>query len=149
MSAYKKALQIRWSDLDPNYHMRHSVYYDFAAQVRTEFLNEHGLSIHKLKEFHFGPILFREEAKFRREINFGDEITINLEVLKLRRDYSRYSIRHYFYKTDGTFCASLTIDGAWMDTETRKLTIPPLIGISMVDAMPKAKEFEWEEESGS
>ena len=96
--------------------MRHSVYFDFAAQVRVDFLNEHRLSIHKLQEFQFGPILFREEAKFRREINLGDEITVDLEVVRLRKDYSRYTIRHHFQKTDGTFCASLTIDGAWIDT---------------------------------
>ena len=71
MSEYKKPMDLRWSDLDPNYHLRHSVYYDFAAQIRTAFLEEHGLTIRQMQELHLGPVLFREEGIFRREVRFG------------------------------------------------------------------------------
>ena len=42
MSEFNRMIQLRWSDLDPNFHIRHSVYYDWGAFVRVEFLNEHG-----------------------------------------------------------------------------------------------------------
>ncbi len=44
MDEFSKLIQIRWSDLDPNFHLRHSVYYDWGAFCRVEFLNEHGLT---------------------------------------------------------------------------------------------------------
>jgi acyl-CoA thioesterase FadM len=33
---FSKQLSFRWSDLDPNFHVRHSAYYDFGAQHRIE-----------------------------------------------------------------------------------------------------------------
>lgn len=145
MKSYSKSLELRWSDLDPNYHLRHSVYYDFAAQIRTTFLEEHGLTIRELQHLHLGPVLFREEGVFRREIRFGDKVNINLELLKLKKDYSRFSFRHQVTKENGTHCAFITVDGAWIDTRTRKLTIPPELGVAMIDDIPKAENFEWEE----
>lgn len=44
MEQFSKEIQIRWSDLDPNFHLRHSVYYDWGAWCRVEFLNEFGLT---------------------------------------------------------------------------------------------------------
>ena len=143
MSEYKKPMDLRWSDLDPNYHLRHSVYYDFAAQIRTAFLEEHGLTIRQMQELHLGPVLFREEGIFRREVRFGEHTTINLQLFRLKKDYSRFSFRHEIAKEDGTHCAIINVAGAWMDTRTRKLTVPPELGKEMIDAVPKAEGFEW------
>lgn len=145
MNPYLKKLELRWSDLDPNYHLRHSVYYDFAAQIRTSFLEEHGLTIKRMQELRLGPVLFREEGVFRREVRFGDEVSIDMELLKLKKDYSRFSFRHEFRKHDGTLCAVINVDGAWMDTAARKLCAPPELGKEMIDAIPKAEGFEWED----
>ena len=38
MGTFTKEISIRWSDLDPNFHVRHSAYYDFGAQHRIEIL---------------------------------------------------------------------------------------------------------------
>ena len=40
MDVYSKKVEIRWSDLDPNFHLRHSVYYDWGAYTRISFLSE-------------------------------------------------------------------------------------------------------------
>jgi acyl-CoA thioester hydrolase len=37
MTSFSKQLSFRWSDLDPNFHVRHSAY-DFGAQHRIEIL---------------------------------------------------------------------------------------------------------------
>ncbi|MEN7549348.1 acyl-CoA thioesterase [Rapidithrix thailandica] len=145
MSDFEKSMQLRWSDIDSNFHVRHSVYYDLGAMIRTDFLNSHGLTMKAMKEEHFGPVLFREECVFRRELLYGEEPTINIKIAKLRKDYSRYSLVHEIKKKDGTLCALLTVDGAWMDTHLRKLTIPPQIGKHMIDAMEKTENFVWEE----
>ncbi len=114
MNAFAKDIQIRWSDLDPNFHLRHSVYYDWGAWCRVEFLNEHGLTADVMMELHFGPILFREECVFRKEIRSGDAVTIDLAVVKSRKDYSRWSIRHHVIKNGGELCAVLNVDGPKM-----------------------------------
>ncbi|MCO4291611.1 acyl-CoA thioesterase [Solitalea sp. MAHUQ-68] len=143
MREYSIPVSIRWADLDPNFHVRHSAYYDFGAQARINFFVEKGLTAQVLAKHHFGPVLFREEAVFRRELKFGDKLSINVKVLKLKKDHSRFSIAHEIIREDGTLCAKITVDGAWMDTHIRKLTLPPQIAIDMLVEMPKDENFEW------
>ncbi len=143
MNDFSRPIQLRWSDLDPNFHTRHSVYYDWGAFCRIEFLNEFGLTYHLMQQLGFGPILFREECIFRREIRSGDDIKISLEITKAKKDFSRWSIRHQILKSDGTVCAVLTVDGAWMDVGKRKLASPPDKVHEVFEQMPKATDFEW------
>jgi len=143
MNEFSRTIQLRWSDLDPNFHIRHSVYYDWGAFVRVEFLNEFGLTSHVMQELKFGPILFREECIFRREIRSGDEIKMNLQLLRSKKDFTRWSIRHQITKADGTLCALITVDGAWMDVVRRKLSSPPEKIHEVFNQMPKGEDFEW------
>ncbi len=141
MDTFSKKLSFRWSDLDPNFHMRHSVYYDFGAQHRVEILAKLGLTLRMMQTEHIGPILFREECIFRKEIHLADEITMRTKLAKMKPDASRWSIVHEFYKED-VLCAAITVDGAWMDTKLRKLANPiPQVIVDMFDVFPKTEDF--------
>ena len=129
--------------MDPNFHLRHSVYYDWGAFCRIEFLNEHGLTADVMQRLRFGPILFREECVFRKEISIGDAVSISLNLMKSRKDYSRWSIQHYISKGDGVLAALLTVDGAWLNVIERKLATPPEQVFHVFEKMPKAENFEW------
>lgn len=143
MSEFKISVSLRWADLDPNFHLRHSVYYDFGAMARIEFLAAHGVTTKLMAEQHFGPVLFREEAIFRREVRIGDELFINVLVTKLRRDGSRFSFRHELTRADGTLCAVMNVDGAWIDTQRRKLTAPPPLVAEAMENTARSEDFEW------
>jgi acyl-CoA thioester hydrolase len=143
METFVLPVQVRWSDLDPNFHLRHSVFYDWGALSRIEFLNGHGLTAEVMGSHHFGPIIFREECIFKKEIRSGDKVTIDLELLKSRRDHSRWTIRHTIMKNENILSAILTIDGAWIDTIQRKLAKPPIEFVRVFEIMPMGKDFEW------
>jgi acyl-CoA thioester hydrolase len=145
MDSYSKSLEVRWSDLDPNFHLRHSVYYDWGAYLRLTFLSEHGFTPALLQKEHLGPILFREECIFKREVVFGDSIFVNILLLRSRRDASRWSMRHEVFKNGDVLSAILTVDGAWIDTEKRKLAVPPAGIVDLYEAFPKSPDFIWEE----
>lgn len=142
MNIYKAPLSIRWADIDANRHLRHSVYYDFAAAMRMNILNGKGLTTEKLIDFHIGPILFREEAIFKREVKLEDKVEIDVQLSKSLVDYSRWSLRHNITKPDGSLCTIITVDGAWMDLNLRKLTIPNDFIQSIFADFPKSPDFE-------
>ena len=143
MDRFIREIQLRWSDLDPNFHLRHSVYYDWGAFCRIEFLNQYQLTTRVMQRLHFGPIIFREECIFKKEIRDGDRITIDLSLLKARRDYSRWSIQHTITKNEKHISAIITVDGAWMDTIHRKLTLPPPEAEKVFREMPLDENFQW------
>ena len=143
MENYLKKVEIRWSDLDPNFHLRHSVYYDWGAYVRMCFLNEHGLTPQVMMQQHIGPIIFREEAVFKREIVFTDKVEINLRLAKCKKNMGRWTMVHEVWKNTDTLSAIITIDGAWLDTQKRKLAIPPQEFIKPFNEIPKTENFVW------
>lgn len=143
MEKFTQQVQIRWSDLDPNFHLRHSVYYDWGAMCRVEFLSKIGLTWKRMQQIQIGPIIFREECIFRREIRSGDPVTINMKLIKARKDFSRFTIRHEIMKDAETVSAILTVDIAWMSGITRKLAVLPAEDIAAMAEGPFAEDFEW------
>lgn len=123
MTDYFKQIEIRWSDLIPNFHLRHSAYYDFGTYCRISFMNEHGLTPQLIMHNHIGPVIFREECVFKRKIKFGHEVKINLTMGKATQDFSRWTMVHEVFKND-ILSAVITVDEAWMDTIKRKFTFP-------------------------
>ena len=140
---FRQEIQLRWADMDANAHMRHSVYYDFGASIRIAFLNKFGVDFEYMEAEHFGPVLFREEAVFRREIRYGHKIWIDLTVPKAKRDGSRFTFQHEIRREDNTLCATIQVDGAWIDTQARKLTVPPARVQTMFEQAPKSEGFAW------
>jgi acyl-CoA thioester hydrolase len=145
MAAYIQPVEVRWSDLDPNFHLRHSVYYDWGAFVRLTYLSVSGVTPAYLQEHHIGPILFREECVFKKEVVFGDQVVLNIELIRSRRDASRWSMRHEVIKNKDTVAAVITVDGAWLDTVRRKLAAPPADILQLYERFPKSDGFVWEE----
>lgn len=139
---FKRQLSLRWADLDPNFHLRHSVYYDFGAQQRIFILESLGLTTAVMKEQAFGPVIFREECIFRREIRLNDQVTISAWLSKLSSDASRWTIQHEFLSSNQKIMATLTVDGAWMDTKVRKLvTNTPTIVKEVFEQLPRSAAF--------
>ena len=136
-------VQLRWADLDPNFHLRHSVYYDWGALCRVECFRHLGLTTQFMQENHIGPILFREECVFRKEIRDGDRISIDLGLVKARRDYSRWTMRHQVVRNEDTISAVITVDGAWIDTMKRKLGVLPETAFGRFSQLPRDADFQW------
>ncbi len=143
MTPFRKKIEIRWSDIDPNFHLRHSVYYDFGAFVRIAFMTENGLTPFVIQQEQIGPILFREECVFKREIHFNDSVEVNVQLVKSTHDMSRWTMVHEVTKNGTTLSALITIDGAWINTSLRKLAIPPESFRKVFENLPRAPHFEW------
>lgn len=143
MDLFTMAIDIRWADLDPNFHLRHSVYYDYGAACRISFLQQHSITAAFMQEHAFGPVLFREECIFKKEIRLADTVSIDLTLLSATRDFLRWSIQHNIKKNTDVLSAVLTVEGAWINIQKRKLAVPPAEAGKAFDTMPKHAQFKW------
>ncbi|MDD2983833.1 MAG: acyl-CoA thioesterase [Crocinitomicaceae bacterium] len=113
--------KVMWAQMDANQHLRHSAYADFAAQARVEILENMGFDMKTMAKHLIGPILFREELKYLKEIRGTQKIHILTYMTKSQKNGSRWSLRHELYRQDGELSAIIEVDGAWMDLKIRKL----------------------------
>lgn len=141
MSDYNKTFSVLWADLDPNFHMRHTAYNDYAAQVRLAFLSEHGFPLRRLKELNLGPVLFSEKTDFLREVGADDILTVTLKAAGVNSDGRKWKMRHEIFKSDGVKAAIVQVDGAWFSTETRKLVVPPTDLKNLFNQLTKTEDF--------
>ena len=117
--------KVMWSQIDANMHLRHSAYADFAAQARVEMLDALGVTGSVMLQEKIGPILFREETVYLKEIRPGDTVMVNCLLRKCRADGSRWSFMQEIFRSDNILAARVNTDGAWIDMNSRKLTAPP------------------------
>ena len=145
MSIYKKEFELRWSDVDANQHVTHSSYYELGAHCRMSYFLEQGFTADWFRSSDIGVILFREECVFRRELNAGEKVSVNMLLTRCRKDASRWSVRHEILKDDGSLAAVINADLAWMHAGQRKLTVPPSKIQACLNELPKSQDFQWEE----
>ena len=132
----------KWSDFDPNRHMRHTAYNDYAAEVRVRFFQEHGLSIDEFAKLNLGPILFKEETSFFKEIRIGENITVTMELEGVSKGIERWRFKHQVLNKYGKLSAEIKVYGAWLDLTKRKLAAPPHEFSEIFNTLQKSENFE-------
>jgi acyl-CoA thioester hydrolase len=138
---YAKSFEVRWADLDPNAHMRHSAYADYGAQARVGFLTEHGFSLAQFQKARLGPVLFREDLKYLREIRPNERISVTCEAVGVSPNRKHWRIRHRIFRQDDELSCIIDCQGAWLDLVNRKVVpAPPELEATM-EKMPKAEDY--------
>ena len=133
---------VRWSDLDANMHVRHSVYYDWTDFARMKFFANVGLTLDVFYENNLGPVIFREEGIFHKEILPADDAVIKIYLLKCTEDFRKWTILHEIWKNEETLCATVIVDGSWIDTKLRKVKAPEASVRDLLAQIPRHECFE-------
>ena len=140
--SFTKTFQTLWANFDANKHMRHTAYNDFAAECRVRFFTECGFDIHRFQKENFGPILFKEETHFLKEIKLGEDISIELFLQGFSLHGERFKFLQKIFRQDGAMAAEIKVYGAWIDLTKRKLTNPPKELISIISSLEKTDDYE-------
>lgn len=130
-----------WSQVDANRHMRHSAYADLAAQARLELLDKMDFSTGVLEQLKIGPVLFREELIYMKELHLNDKVSVSCAISRCREDGSRWSFEQKMFRGDGQQAALIRVDGAWIDLRLRKITALPADVVQRFLAMPRTADF--------
>ena len=101
---YKVDFATKWSDFDPNRHMRHTAYNEYAAEVRIRYFADNNFSIKEFTKHNIGPILFEEYTSFRKEIHTGEKITVNAKLLGQSEDKGKWKIASIIYTVEKKGC---------------------------------------------
>lgn len=142
MNKYSKNFEVIWADMDPNRHMRHTAYNDYAAQVRVSFMVDNGLSLEEMEKLQLGPVLFKEETVFLSEIRMGEQIKVDIQIAGLSNDGERWKMVHHIFKSDGKLSAIISVEGAWIDMTQRKLKAPPEKLTANFNELPKTADYQ-------
>lgn len=140
--SFKFSSPTRWADFDPNNHMRHTAYNDYAAESRVRMFDAYGLSLAEFNRLRVGPVLFKEETSFYREIGIGDTITVEVFLKGASQLGERFKFVHKIFRGDGVLSAEIEIYAAWIDLNKRKLTTPPAVVIEVLGKLAKTDDFE-------
>jgi len=139
---FKVTFKTKWADFDANRHMRHTAYNDYAAEVRVRYFKEQGMSIGVFTKENLGPILFKEETNFYKEIHLGEDITVNLTLKGVSNKLERWKLQHKLFNEAGKLAAQVNVYGAWIDLEKRKLAIPSEKFKNLFSPLDKTEDFE-------
>jgi len=145
MKKFEKNIEVRWSDADPNRHVRHSAYYEYGAHARIRFFTEKGFDSQVMTKLNIGPILFKEECSFIKELRPDDNITVNILKGPISEDGSRWVLHHEIFNQNGK-CAHITVKGAWIDLSLRKLTTPPKELAAAFRDFPEGEDYVYSKE---
>lgn len=137
-----KTFEARWADIDMNGHMRHTAYNDYAAQARVGIFEEFNLGMNVLAKFGVGPVLFREETRFMKELRLGEVFTVNTRIKTMNRNFRKWTIVHEV-KRGEDIAAIITVDGAWLGLKSRKIEVPPKEMVDTISDFPKTEDFVW------
>ncbi len=117
--------QARWSDMDPNSHMKNTAFLDYAADSRMGFFKSNGFPMARFAQLRMGPMALEDRLTYKREIHLYEPFTVELLLGETSADGSRFSLVNLFWKEDGILAARMETRGAWLDQKARKITAPP------------------------
>jgi len=139
---FSRTYEVKWADLDPNGHVRHSAYDDYATDTRYHLLVEYGYPLARFHELGFAPVTLRQESRYYREVTMGESITIKISLAGMSPDGARWKFHHDLLKANGERAATLKVEGAWLDLNTREAIAPPTDLLAFNDQLPRTSNFE-------
>jgi acyl-CoA thioester hydrolase len=143
MEFFEKTFEVRWSDLDPNFHLRHTAYADMCAATRFQYLASLGFTMKKFAEIKVGPVIFKENISYLKEVSPNDRVRVNCQVAGLSEDGRKWKMFHQIFReSDGEIAATLEVHGAWLDIVKRKVSMPPEDLQKIMSEQPRPDNFQ-------
>jgi acyl-CoA thioester hydrolase len=138
---FVRPFRVGWGDVDGNGHMANRAFLDRAADTRFIFFAENGFPGSHFSAERIGPVIVRDQLAYRKELRLLDEFTVDLELLGLSSDGSRFELANTFRTAAGEEAASVASEGVWFDLERRRPRAPPADLDSVQRKMRRSEQF--------
>jgi acyl-CoA thioester hydrolase len=138
---FRWEVQAAWSDMDFNRHMGNAAYLDLCTTVRMMHFAEQGVAMAEFERLKVGPVVFRDEIDYHREVHLLERLTVTLGMLGTSADGSHFRLRNEIWKAAGVRAATVVSAGGWFDVGTRRLVRPPASIRAALDVLPRLEPF--------
>ena len=138
---FERVFTASWGDMDFNRHMANTAYLDRAADVRMMYFAENGFPMAEFYRLRIGPVIFRDELEYYREVGLLDEFRVTLEMAELSSDGSRFVIQNTLLRRDGKMIARIRSKGGWLGLDARRLLAPPEALLRALQNAPRSEDF--------
>lgn len=142
MDEYSRTYEIRFSDIDANWHVNYAAYIDAAGDLRYHFFTEHGFPPEKLTELGIGPVYTTIHAEFFREVRMGESVTITYALSGLSPSGARWKVHHDICESNGKKAVTLEIEGTILNLSTRQPAVPGADLFATFNKIPRTDDFE-------
>ena len=139
---YSREYRVDWNDLDPNFHLRAATWVDYAVNTQYLLLDQIGMTQARCRELGYETIALKIEAEYRHEATLGDIITDSPLLAALSPDGSRWKVKHRFIKNGKERAGSITIEGTWLNWQTRQAIVPASDIVQALNKVPRTPNFE-------
>jgi acyl-CoA thioester hydrolase len=76
---------VAWGEMDANYHVNNVIYFRYMEHARLKYFAEMGFSKEQ-RDSGIGPILAWTDCRFRRPLEYPDNVTIGTRISELKDD---------------------------------------------------------------
>ncbi len=121
MTAHRHHIKVRFYELDPYGHLNHSVYIQFFETGRVELLEQVGLDLESFAERGYRFVVNRINTSFERPVHAGETVTVETEVVELKRASSIWRQR---IVRNGEVLARQELRAAITDNNGRPVRVP-------------------------
>ena len=142
MAEFFKEFEIRWSELDPNYHVANYAYTQFMNEVRISYMLERGIDRDLIDKGNMGPVVFHEHFHYIKEVMAYEKVKVDIQMKGHSEDYKFLNFAHHLYLPGGEIAVYSELMFGWLDLTTRKLVIPNERYIEGYKEMQKTDDFK-------
>ncbi len=117
--AFELELRVRWGEMDANGHVNNMVYQSYLDEARGDTFARAGFDLAAMREKKIGPVIYRCEIDYHKELKHPDRvlITTRVELLSESKGAVHQEIRR---ASDGGLVARAVFYGMFFDFAARR-----------------------------
>ncbi len=83
---HAQAFEVRWGDLDPNFHLRGSVYLDYCDHTRLAYFAKQAMPVAEWQKNGYGPVILEQSIQYLKEVTGSARLEVRLFLDRIERD---------------------------------------------------------------
>ncbi len=116
---FEITFRIRWNEMDANGHVNNMYYQSYFDEARFDMFMKSGMDFDLMRSDGIGPVLYRAEFDYLRELKHPDEAVIR-SWMEPPKDNRAVIHQELLRRSDGKLVCKAKMHGMFFDFKNRK-----------------------------